>query len=68
MGGTQSIRKLFHAKDRKGQGRHPMKKGTKAWLDFTHRDLEAARLLVDSEHVSNVVMFHSQQWKGTRHD
>ena len=32
-----------------------MKKGTKAWLDFAHRDLESSRLLVDSEYVSNVV-------------
>jgi HEPN domain-containing protein len=38
-----------------------MKKGTKVWLDFAHRDLEAARLLVDSEYVSNVVLFHAQQ-------
>lgn len=38
-----------------------MKKATKAWMDFAHRDLEAARLLVDSEYVSNVVLFHAQQ-------
>ena len=38
-----------------------MKKGTKAWLDFAHRDLESSRLLVDSEYVSNVVLFHAQQ-------
>ena len=38
-----------------------MKKGTKVWLDFAHRDLESSRLLVDSEYVSNVVLFHVQQ-------
>ena len=38
-----------------------MKKGTKVWLDFADRDLQAARLLVDSEYVSNVVLFHAQQ-------
>ena len=38
-----------------------MKKGTKAWMDFAHRDLESSRLLVDSEYVSNVVLFHAQQ-------
>jgi len=38
-----------------------MKKATKAWMDFAHRDLEAAKLLVDSEYVSNVVLFHAQQ-------
>ncbi len=38
-----------------------MKKGTKAWLDFAHRDLESSRLLVDNEYVSNVVLFHAQQ-------
>jgi hypothetical protein len=38
-----------------------MKKGTKAWLDFAHRDLESSRLLVDREYVSNVVLFHAQQ-------
>jgi HEPN domain-containing protein len=37
-----------------------MKKGTKVWLDFADRDLEAARLLVDDEYVSNVVLFHAQ--------
>ncbi len=42
-----------------------MKKGTKVWLDFADRDLQAARLLVDSEYVSNVVLFHAQHsaWK-----
>jgi len=38
-----------------------MKKGTKVWLDFADRDLQAARLLVDSEYVSSVVLFHAQQ-------
>jgi len=38
-----------------------MKKGAKVWLDFADRDLQAARLLVDSEYVSNVVLFHAQQ-------
>jgi len=38
-----------------------MKKGTKAWLDFAHRDLESSRVLVDREYVSNVVLFHAQQ-------
>jgi len=30
-------------------------------MDFAHRDLESSRLLVDSEYVSNVVLFHAQQ-------
>lgn len=38
-----------------------MKKSTKAWIDFAHKDLEAAKHLVDNEYVSNVVLFHSQQ-------
>ena len=38
-----------------------MKRGTKEWLDFADRDLEAARLLVDNEYVSNAVLFHCQQ-------
>ena len=38
-----------------------MRRGTKLWLDFADRDLEAARLLVDNEYVSNAVLFHSQQ-------
>jgi len=29
-----------------------MKKAAEAWLDFAHRDLEAAKLLVDHEYVS----------------
>jgi HEPN domain-containing protein len=38
-----------------------MKRGAKVWLDFADRDLQAARLLVDDEYVSNVVLFHAQQ-------
>ena len=38
-----------------------MKSGTKLWLDFADRDLEAARLLVDNEYLSNTVLFHCQQ-------
>ena len=38
-----------------------MKKATEAWLDFARRDLEAAKLLVEHEYVSNAVLFHSQQ-------
>jgi len=38
-----------------------MKKATRAWLEFAHRDLEAARLLADNEYLSNAVLFHSQQ-------
>jgi len=38
-----------------------MKRATKEWLDFADRDLEAARLLVDNEYVSNAVLFHCQQ-------
>ena len=38
-----------------------MRKGAKVCLDFAHRDLEAAKLLVDAEYVSNVVLFHAQQ-------
>jgi len=38
-----------------------VKKGTNAWLDLAHRDLEAAKLLVDNEYVSNAVLFHAQQ-------
>ena len=38
-----------------------MKKGTKEWLDFADRDLEAARILAESEYVSNAVLFHCQQ-------
>ena len=38
-----------------------MKNSTKEWLSFSNRDLEAARLLVDNEYVSNAVLFHCQQ-------
>lgn len=38
-----------------------MKKATQAWLEFAHRDLEAAKLLAENEYVSNAVLFHSQQ-------
>ena len=38
-----------------------MKNGTKTWLEFAHRDLEAAKLLVGNEYLANVVLFHSQQ-------
>ena len=38
-----------------------MTKAAKAWLEFAHRDLEAAKLLVGNEYVSNAVVFHSQQ-------
>jgi HEPN domain-containing protein len=38
-----------------------MKKGTKEWLAFAERDLEAARILVENEYVSNAVLFHCQQ-------
>ena len=38
-----------------------MKKATRAWLEFAHWDLEAARLLAGNEYLSNVVLFHSQQ-------
>lgn len=38
-----------------------MKKATQAWLEFAHRDLEAAKLLAGNEYVSNAVLFHSQQ-------
>ncbi len=38
-----------------------MKKGTKEWLEFAKRDLEAAKILVKNEYVANTVLFHSQQ-------
>jgi HEPN domain-containing protein len=38
-----------------------MKKGTADWMEFAKRDLEAARLLIHSEYVANIVLFHSQQ-------
>jgi hypothetical protein len=30
-----------------------MKKGTKEWLEFAKRDLEAAKILVKNEYVTN---------------
>ncbi len=38
-----------------------MKKGTIEWLEFARRDLEAARILLSSNYLANIVMFHSQQ-------
>jgi len=38
-----------------------MKKGTTEWLEFANRDLEAARILLNSSYLANVVLFHSQQ-------
>jgi HEPN domain-containing protein len=38
-----------------------MKKGTMEWLEFAERDLEAARILLNSSQLANVVLFHSQQ-------
>jgi hypothetical protein len=38
-----------------------MKDGTKHWLAFADRDLEAARHLIENEYVANVVLFHCQQ-------
>lgn len=38
-----------------------MKMGTAEWLEFAKRDLEAARILLDSSYLANVVLFHSQQ-------
>jgi HEPN domain-containing protein len=38
-----------------------MKKGTMEWLEFAKRDLEAARILLNSSHLANIVLFHSQQ-------
>ena len=38
-----------------------MKVGTKSWIAFAHRDLEAAKILLNNEYVSNVVLFHCQQ-------
>ena len=31
------------------------------WLEFAKRDLEAARILLNTNYLANVVMFHSQQ-------
>ncbi|MBI5591195.1 MAG: HEPN domain-containing protein [Deltaproteobacteria bacterium] len=38
-----------------------MKKGTMEWLEFAKRDLEAAKFLVNSPYLANIVLFHSQQ-------
>ena len=38
-----------------------MKAGTKAWIEYARRDLEAARILLKDEYVANSVIFHSQQ-------
>lgn len=38
-----------------------MKKGTREWLDFAERDLEAAKTLVNNSYFANIVLFHSQQ-------
>ena len=38
-----------------------MKKGTIEWLEFAKRDLEAARILLNTSYLANVVLFHSQQ-------
>jgi len=38
-----------------------MKDGARSWMAFADRDLEAAKILLDNEYVSNVVLFHCQQ-------
>ena len=38
-----------------------MNKGTIEWLEFAKRDLEAARILLNTSYLANVVLFHSQQ-------
>jgi HEPN domain-containing protein len=38
-----------------------MKAATRAWLEFAHRDMEAARALAETPYLSNVVLFHAQQ-------
>ena len=38
-----------------------MKDGTKSWIAFADRDLEAAKSLLENEYVANVVLFHCQQ-------
>ena len=38
-----------------------MKNGTKSWIAFADRDLEAAKSLLRNEYVANVVLFHCQQ-------
>jgi len=38
-----------------------MKDGTRSWIAFADRDLEAAKILLENEYVANVVLFHCQQ-------
>jgi HEPN domain-containing protein len=38
-----------------------MKKGTREWLEFAKRDLEAAKALVSNDYLANIVLFHAQQ-------
>ena len=38
-----------------------MKDATRAWLEFAHRDLEAAKALAGNPYLANVVLFHAQQ-------
>lgn len=38
-----------------------MKDGTKSWIAFADRDLEAAKSLLKNEYVANIVLFHCQQ-------
>jgi len=38
-----------------------MKDGTKSWIAFADRDLEAAKSLLGNEYVANIVLFHCQQ-------
>ncbi len=38
-----------------------MKDGTKSWIAFADRDIEAAKSLLENEYVANVVLFHCQQ-------
>jgi hypothetical protein len=35
-----------------------MKDGTKSWMAFAHRDLEAAKSLLKNEYVANVVLLY----------
>lgn len=38
-----------------------MKDGTKSWMAFADRDLQAAKILIENEYVANAVLFHCQQ-------
>ena len=38
-----------------------MKEGTKSWIAFADRDLEAAKSLLENEYIANIVLFHCQQ-------